>query len=169
MNELEQKIYNVLLKYTLEENNALLNLGKGIFDIPELALAYFIGKNLFAELFINNGYKWQKEISISDSSITDLVFNSHNNSIAIEFKMDDTWHAYKKDIKKLDNIRKTNISKYFISLKKLLDDSQAQSFKSKLESEFSDTSLLLDYKIFDTIISSNSRYGKCLLTFWKVR
>ncbi len=79
----------------------------GIFDMPELAFVYHIGKLITRsklDLLGSNDYTWMRITDFGNGGPTNLAFITNDKSksnYAIEFKLDDTCHAYLRDIKKL--------------------------------------------------------------------
>ena len=97
---------DVAISVAEREDADLRVLGKGgVFDMPELAFAYAVGKEWarrLQALHPDRAVKWQREVGDSRGGITDLVMNVEGHRKAyVEFKMADRREAYLADIQKL--------------------------------------------------------------------
>jgi hypothetical protein len=117
-----KKIANVIIDVAKREDDELrsINHNKGIFDMPELAFAYQCGKSIMLnrhDVFGEDVPKWEREVDLGNGGPTDLIFRYPNNrTIAIEFKIRDTLHAYRRDINKLLKLDPTTHTCCFCSL-----------------------------------------------------
>jgi hypothetical protein len=111
--------------------------------------------------------RWVREKDYKDYGSADLVFEPENDEpeIVIEFKMDDTWYSYLKDVEKLRSLT-GNYRKFFCSLKWVYSD-QVDTFPETLIDELD--SLLIGKKDFETFVKAGSRGDRCLLMRWEVR
>ena len=173
------KISSAIFEVGKSESKYLQSISdKGIFDIPELALVYLVGKKLalIKEFYFESeDYKWLREETLAKGcGPTDLAFTyegKEKNSYAIEFKMDNTYQEYCKDIKKLKQLKSSNSNfrAYFASFKCVNDDEkESKYFLNILKNEFSKICevKLIEKKYFDSFL-----YNKkvlCLYTFWEV-
>lgn len=167
----ESKLFETILEVARKENEYLTqHFGKGIFFVPELAFAYLCGKSIIinqTSIFGNAEYSWIREKEYKKYGFADLVLEPKNNDpeIVIEFKMDDTFHSYLKDVEKLRSL-KGNYKRFFCGLKWIFSD-QVEEFlgilKIKLDSK------LIGYKDIETIVNRSKRGDKCLLTLWEVK
>ncbi|WP_026966547.1 hypothetical protein [Algoriphagus terrigena] len=79
----------------------------GIFFVPELHLAFEVGKKIYIhrkEIFGTNELKWVREKNLGNGGPCDLIFENDSESVVFEFKIADTWNSYEKDIKKLQSL-----------------------------------------------------------------
>lgn len=104
------------------ESELYLNYRKGIFFVPELHFAFEVGKAIFEkrnEIFGLEQIEWLRETNLGNGGPSDLVFKVGKEWAVFEFKISDTWKAYEKDIKKLQNLSEIEGFKgkrYFVAL-----------------------------------------------------
>jgi len=111
---INDNIFNVIKRVIIQEEITLKNLcNKGIFFMPEIALAYAIGKEIYINrelVFGNNEVEWLREVTFQDAGgPSDLVFRLptfDKNYLYwnIEFKIAGTKDSYINDIKKLKRL-----------------------------------------------------------------
>ena len=108
---INDNIFNVIKRVILQEEITLKTLcDKGIFFVPEIALAYAIGKEIYINrelIFGNNDVEWLREVTFDKAGgPSDLVFklptfDDKNLFWNIEFKIAGTKESYLNDINKL--------------------------------------------------------------------
>lgn len=172
-----KSISDAILGFAKEENKTLETLNLGIFYIPELAFAYQMGKLIALsgkEYLSADTYRWVRETDLGNWGPTDLIFlNEDKNlpSYAIEFKLDDTYHAYTADIKKLKMPFKQpwdsyTWKKYFCALKWVLSEKQGHTFMETMRTQFAQAELV-DFYLFETIVNAKPKQY-CLYSFWEI-
>lgn len=164
------------IKHFAQEENALLQreFGKSIFDMPELAFVYEIGKRIARRRSLILGsedYEWLRETNVGAGGITDLIFQPKYEkslpTILIEFKMDDTYHSYAKDIEKLMmHPNSYNTIKLFVGLKWLFEETE-NSFLSHMQREISFSGSLVEPFSFP-VQMQGQKSSICYLTIWEV-
>lgn len=97
---------DVAVAVAQHEDADLRLLGKnGVFDMPELAFAYAVGKEWtrrLSALHPDQTVTWRREVGNGRSGITDLVMEvKDHRPVYVEFKMANHRHAYQADIEKL--------------------------------------------------------------------
>jgi hypothetical protein len=96
---------DVAVDVARREDAELKTLGlTGIFEMPELAYAYHVGKELAHRLKVaapDAKATWQREVGDGRQGITDLLLSTNGIQLRVEFKMAATRHAYIADAKKL--------------------------------------------------------------------
>jgi len=123
MNEHLERIGNLIIEKAESEEETLRNLGKNIFNMPELAFAYQIGKEIYMqreEIFPNSKIEWDRETTLGNNSriIYDLRLKVDNSKdIIISFKMDTDQNKYVSDVKCLNELNENEFEKIFCSLK----------------------------------------------------
>jgi len=114
------KIAETIGKVAEQEDTELKEFNEGIFHMPELAFAYKCGKQIMKNsdmIFGDIKPKWKREVDLGNGGPTDLVFEFDNDrKIAIEFKMRDTRHSYKRDLEKLAKLNDKNTVRIFCAL-----------------------------------------------------
>ena len=164
------KLFETIYELACKENKELIQkFGKGIFFMPELAFSYLCGKSIMMEqssIFGADDYTWVREKAFKNYGIADMVFESKsdNPETVIEFKMDDTYHNYLRDVEKLRGLE-GNFKKYFCALKWEFAD-QTEKFLEVLLNELD--SELIDHKVIKTIVNNSKLGDRCLLTLWEV-
>jgi len=167
----ESRLFSTILQVAEDENKYLFDhFRKGIFFMPELAFSYQCGKAVMEDktsILGNSEYSWVREKEYKDYGFADLVFELENDEpeIVIEFKMDDTWNSYLKDVEKLRSLA-GNYRRFFCSLKWVYSD-QVETFMETLKNKLDST--LIGKKDLETIVKAGSRGDRCLLTLWEVR
>lgn len=107
----ESKLFETIVEVAKNENEELTQkFGKGIYFMPELAFAYLCGKSIMMKqntIFNGAEYSWVREKEYKRYGVADLVLETktYNPEIVIEFKMDDTYHNYLKDVEKLRSLK----------------------------------------------------------------
>lgn len=96
----------VAIDVARREDAELKALGmNGIFDMPELAFAYAVGKEMAGRAqraFPGQKASWQRELGNQRGGITDLVFGiGDSRPLAVEFKMAARREQYVADVQKL--------------------------------------------------------------------
>ncbi len=112
-------LYDTICRTTERLDKELKELiNKGIFFMPELSVAFELGKSIFKNrfhIFGTNDIEWIRELKQGDG-ISDIVFIKDENPIlTIELKLVDTMYNYERDIAKLDRLEKGSI-KMFLAL-----------------------------------------------------
>jgi len=175
-----ERISKTILEVALEENRVLTGcFNKGIFDIPELAFVYLVGKKISFSTsthFDSENYSWVREKDFGNGGPTDLAFISsdiNEPNYLIEFKMDDTYHSYNADIEKLKeplNTEHRNIhfEKFFCGLKWVENKEQGEKWLETLRNLIEGSAnLVLEY-VFPTIVGDPKIKRFCLYTFWQI-
>lgn len=125
MNNIDRAFFSVIKNFIIREENELKLMEKGIFNMPELALVYQIGKEIMNHkelIFENPNVKWRREEKLGKGGINDLAFDvtgKVNELFVFEFKMRDTRDMYEKDIRKLQSFiddSRDKIHKYFCAV-----------------------------------------------------
>lgn len=108
------------------ENDALEeilgNSDRGsIFDVPELAFSYLVGKEMLSQSRKRLGHEasldWAQERSLGNGGPTDLVFRADGaRPLAVEFKVSGTSPAYDADIAKLARLDGETYDRVFCAL-----------------------------------------------------
>ena len=109
---IDHNLNNLILSYARDENEYLeKNFQMGIFDMPELALAYLIGQEFIKD---NPSLTWQRESTIPGySGIADLIIDK----TLIEFKLRDKGDKYKRDVIRMHELESDMVDqKVFILL-----------------------------------------------------
>jgi hypothetical protein len=111
---INDNIFNIIKRVIKQEEAELKALcGKGIFFMPEIALAYAIGKEIYINrelVFGNNDVEWLREVTFDKAGgPSDLVFKlpTYDDKYLfwnIEFKVADTKDSYLNDINKLKRL-----------------------------------------------------------------
>ena len=176
-----KKISTMIYDLAFEENKELLKLtenGMGLKKMPELAFAYECGKAIFRNrktILNSSDYTWERELVIEKGlGPSDLVFlseDSHLPHYVIEFKLDDTWHKYKADIKKLKEIKDENCVNIFCSFKHVFkygNTDQSIGFIEILQTEFGNEAVMIQDELFKTKISNKPK-DHFFYTSWLVK
>ncbi len=173
-----KKLANAILDLVRKENEILISgFQKGIFDCPELALVYMLGKELATDSIehFGTGYQWVRETNFGQGGPTDLAFVAEDETFPIllfEFKMDDTYHVYANDIKKLrkpltGKYASQEAHKFFCGLKWCNNSSDKRVFEAGfLEQTNLTTPVLEDF--FPTIVDLPTTNRYCYFSFWEV-
>ena len=153
---------------------------KDIFDIPELALVYQVGKHISAnkkDILTSADHEWVRETDFGNGGPTDLAFISKdgNTSYALEFKMDDTWMKYLADMRKLVSLKSDmhNFQKFFVAFKWVFDDDHSEFINElerggKADGIFEKVTLLHE-DTFDVLRQSTGGHQDgCWYSFWLV-
>ena len=178
MNNTIDNIRKTIFQFALEENTELEKVCKyGIFHMPELAFAYKCGKVITENrqtIFNGRDYIWLREREYKNYGIADMVFepcDKKNPELVFEFKMDNTWNEYLRDIKKLISLTDNNVGifrKYFCAQKWVINKNQGEEFMNILYKEFPSGKVqLLFNDYFDTYITPSKKEGS-LFSFWEV-
>lgn len=172
----QHEICSIILDFAKSENDFLReNFQKGIFHMPELGFAYEAGKRIAVWMNQHYGsseYIWVREKTLSKEGPTDLVFETTRlgqPNYAIEFKLDNTYHSYTSDIRKLNRLSIPGWQKYFCSLKWVMNGNQADGFLETLKREFDTVADLVCSDHFSTVVGTSTQEQLCLFTFWKVQ
>lgn len=177
----DKQLFETILCFAQSENKLLAeNFRKGIFDMPELAFAYEIGKRVArdTEKYLGSkGYDWVREYVFDNGGPTDLAFLATDQTLpncAIEFKMDDTVQKYAADVTKLAYLglgsdRPTQWEKYFCSLKWVLHEEQGYGFLNSMKLAFGDSASLVQRGGFPCLVGKQAKEHYCLVTLWKCR
>lgn len=172
-----QKVSDIIVDTARQEDSILKKVGKGIFQIPELAFTYAVGREIAINaenIFNNSNVRWLPEETITTSSgRTDLVFVSPGSKgLAIEFKIGGPLDSYKKDIDKLSKIDSTKYERIFCALidawpDKLLNDPRVLAVE---ENDLS-TRLCRD-DFFDFFATLHEKYKNqlcCVVGVWHIK
>lgn len=168
---------NSEIKLFAQEENALLEreFGKGIFDMPELAFVYEVGKRIArrrSTILGSEDYDWIRESQVGAGGITDLVFQPRSRkylpTILLEFKMDDTYHKYADDIRKLNSLDSTGgkVIRLFVALKWLFTGTEKE-FEQAMTKEFPLNALMYDSFTFPTAMPGD-KPSVCFYSIWEV-
>jgi hypothetical protein len=111
---INDNIFNIIKRVIKQEEAELKALcGKGIFFMPEIALVYSIGKEIYINrelVFGNNDVEWLREVTFTNAGgPSDLVFQLPTFDEKylywnIEFKIAGTKEGYLNDIEKLNRL-----------------------------------------------------------------
>ncbi|MCH7534661.1 MAG: hypothetical protein IH948_02765 [Bacteroidetes bacterium] len=174
-----EAVSNTIRAFARRENQKLMHdFGKGIFDVPELAFVYLVGKEIagdFEGYFNSKDYDWVRETDFGNGGPTDLAFWSKNpmdTSYMLEFKMDDTHDKYTADIRKLkqpllNKYQDRKVEKYFCGLKWVFEH-QVDEFTDILKKEFGSSATLITSEALLTSINGEMDKHYCLFTFWMI-
>ncbi len=177
--KLSKHLSDLILDCAKVENQWLSeNLNLGIFDMPELAFVYTVGKAIAVSKLNylgSNDYRWMRETDFGNGGPTDLAFitsKKANPNFALEFKLDATHFQYKKDIDKLRTPFETpwnefHWKKYFCALKRALTPEQGQEFMATLRTQFLNRAALIDEQSFKTKVE-NKKDQYCQYSFWEI-
>lgn len=116
------KLFEVISSEVRRIDEELREYDKGVFFVPELHLAFEIGKALYRsreEVFGAAAIEWLREINLGNGGPSDLIFRSGEELVVFEFKIGSTSHAYRKDIEKLQKLSTIDSFKgytYFVAL-----------------------------------------------------
>ena len=175
----DEHLFQTIVTFAKQENELLAeHFHKGIFDMPELAFAYEIGKRVALDLEKHLGaigYDWVRECDFGNGGPTDLAFISNAVELpnyAIEFKMDDTVQKYAADVRKLAALNSrlnepTLWETYFCALKWVLHKEQGNGFLQSMELAFGDSAQLVNSDGFTCLVGNGAREQYCLITLWK--
>lgn len=93
--------------------------GGGVFDVPELAFSYLVGKDLVGR-HQGSGpedVEWDQERVLGNGGPTDLVFRAGGaKPLAVEFKVGGTWPSYVRDVEKLALLDPAGYERVFCAL-----------------------------------------------------
>ncbi|MDI1324854.1 MAG: hypothetical protein PSV36_19075 [Algoriphagus sp.] len=145
--------------------------GTGIFFVPELYLAFQIGKTFFTNqksIFGTEELKWVREKNLGNGGPSDLIFETPNETVVFEFKISSTWNSYAADIRKLQRLETRDsmeFHKYFVAL--------IDTFRGKEDPRLSNLKQELGVEPIAsvTIPVNYSRYKSemdCLLALFKI-
>lgn len=171
----DQKIFSKISEVVQKENELLqsLNNKRGIFYVPELALAYLIGRKIFQErehIFESeNDLKWVPEKSYHpNEGPTDLSFEVNQMPILhIEFKIRNTVDSYIKDIQKLQRLS-TSAEKYFCAIIDTFNKENDDRIL-KLESYFKHNISRIEFVTFPTNQEFYpTKQVHCVISMWKL-
>lgn len=177
--DLLNKVADLIVDVARQEDILLRRVGKGILQIPELAFAYAVGREiaLNAEsVFGTYKVHWRPETKISSrSGITDLVFDVDEEGaerqargLAIEFKIGGTAVSYKDDLAKLKNIPE-NYEKIFCALIDAWPEDLAKDGRVRAVDSEHGVKRLCRGKFFDFFASLHEGYANqlcCIVAVW---
>lgn len=162
-----QHIYEM----AFQENQQLSKLGKGIFFMPELALAYLIGKDIAEhqnDIFGSTSFNWQREIK-GAGGLTDIILEYDNSKkVYIELKMSNTYHSYEKDIIKLSQIKEAKCIKLFCALIDVFKSVGPNDERIKNMDSLVSIKKVLQSEPFDTKYDRYSQDMQCIVGIWQV-
>ena len=172
-----KKISDIIVDTARQEDSILKKVGKGIFQIPELAFAYSVGREIAINaetIFGNTNICWLPEETIAtNSGRTDLVFtNPESKGLAVEFKIGGHADSYRRDIDKLCNIDDIKYERIFCALidawpNKLTNDPRILAVE-----ETNRTTRLCRDDFFDFFATLHEKYKSqlcCVVGVWHIK
>lgn len=169
------KLKDIIVDIARREDLILRRVGKGIFQIPELAFSYMVGRELATNaeyIFGTNKVYWKPENTISNTSgRTDLVFDVEGrSSLAVEFKLGGHPDTYIKDIEKLRKIP-TGYEKVFCALidtwpEQILNDNRVKTVESQKGVQRLCTDQFFDF--FATLSEKYKGQLCCIVGVWHI-
>lgn len=118
------KLFEVISSEVRRIEEELRQYDKGVFFVPELHLAFEIGKALYRsreEVFGVAAIEWLRETNLGNGGPSDLVFRSGEELVVFEFKIGSTSLAYRKDIEKLQRLSENGTFKLYRFFVALID------------------------------------------------
>ena len=91
----------------------------GVFDVPEVAFSYLVGKELVGRHRDSGSVdvEWAQERVLGNGGPTDLVFRAGGERpLAVEFKVSGTWPSYVRDVEKLEGLASSAYERVFCAL-----------------------------------------------------
>ena len=164
------KLFNNIVDtvWDIEKNLKSTN-NTGIFFAPELYTAFYIGINILKDknkIFGNLKVEWQRETSLGNGSISDIIFKSDESYTIIELKIRDNIHSYKTDIAKLQSLGKKG-RKFFC----VIVDSFSSTNDNRLIELEKDTETIFRVGRF-AFPTWNNRYKQkvfCILNLYSIK
>ena len=165
-------LYNTIYNYIFQENEELFKLTDfGIFNAPELYIAFNIGKEIKKseiQLF-GNKTDWIRETNFGGGGPSDFIFQSLEKTYIFELKLRDTIHSYTADIEKLLRLDK-KYEKYFMALVDAYERDNVNDGRIvELENRYDCIVRVSEFKSFYT---KQERYKSdihCVVGVWKIK
>jgi hypothetical protein len=174
MNEFIKILAEQILATVLKEEEALRQMGEGVYFMPELALSYLVGKNTALALKQKPEFDsvvWQREVSVGGSGPCDLVFTRAGQPFCIvEFKMVNTDDAYKSDIQKLASLRDVPVRLFCALVDAFTTKGINDERIIRLEAWAKTAGIALnrtgDWRVFETNQHRYTRPVSCVTAMW---
>jgi hypothetical protein len=169
-----ENILSTIINVVDQEEATLRLADKGIFFIPELALAYIVGKEIYfnrKSVLLDENYKWIREQKLGPG-IVDLMFDNGNDKIVIEFKILNKEGEFERDIIKLKKMP-DNCLKLFCALEDVFERGKDEVtnrriFRIKKRYEESLIKIGKDYSFPTSLKVMYKQDVVCFVELWRV-
>ncbi|TAJ10586.1 MAG: hypothetical protein EPO61_01895 [Nitrospirae bacterium] len=171
------RLYRLVLDVALRENIALLNVGEGIFFLPERAFVYNVGKAIAVNatsLFGSDRVRWLPETKVGSGGPSDLVYEVEGQKgLVIEFKRRGNIDRNLQDLTKLADLDGNKYHRFFCVLvdawpEKLHEDPRITNIESCLSPPKKVARVKSQFDFFSTLDRDFVNQVCCVVCLWEI-